>query len=61
MDLPAWREENLAKRQIKNDKKKKMKIFLDQVVWREKGRKRFEKVLDPSKELFLKTSHTIFD
>ena len=34
MDLPAWREENLAKRQIENDKK--MKICLDRVVWREK-------------------------
>ena len=37
MDLRAWREENLAKRQIKNDKK--MKIFLDRVIWREKREK----------------------
>ena len=42
MDLPAWREENLAKRQIKNDKKK-MKICLDRVVWREKKGENFLK------------------
>ena len=43
MDLPAWREENLAKRQIKNDKKKKMKICLDRGVWREKKGENFLK------------------
>ena len=45
MDLRAWREENLAKRQIKSDKK--MKIFLDRVVWREKREKTFWKSLWP--------------
>ena len=39
MDLSAWREENLAKRQIENDKT--MKIFLDRVVWRETREKTF--------------------
>ena len=60
MDLPAWREENLAKRQIKNDKKRR-RFALTESYGERKVRKLFEKVLDPSKKLFLKTSHTIFD
>ena len=45
MDLLAWREENLAKRQIENNKK--MKICLDRVVWREKREKTFWKSVWP--------------
>ena len=39
MDLSAWREENLEKRQIENDKT--MKICLDRVIWRETREKTF--------------------
>ena len=60
MDLPAWREENLAKRQIENDKK--WRFALTESYGERKGRKLFEKVFDPSKKLVLKKiSHTIFD
>ena len=53
MDLLAWREENLAKRQIKNDKKRRRFAFIESYGER-KGRKLFEKVFDPFEKLVLK-------
>ena len=53
MDLLAWREENLAKRQIKNDKKRR-RFALTESYGERKVRKPFEKVFDPFEKLVLK-------
>ena len=53
MDLLAWREENLAKRQIKNDKKRR-RFALTESYGERKVRKLFEKVFDPFEKLVLK-------
>ena len=53
MNLLAWREENLAKRQIKNDKKRR-RFALTESYGERKVRKLFEKVFDPFEKLVLK-------
>ena len=53
MVLLAWREENLAKRQIKNDKKRR-RFALTESYGERKVRKLFEKVFDPFEKLVLK-------
>ena len=53
MDLLAWREENLAKRQINNDKKRR-RFALTESYGERKVRKLFEKVFDPFEKLVLK-------
>ena len=53
MDLPAWREENLAKRPEENDKKLRMSLV--QIEEREKSLKNFWKVrLNKSNSVFKK-------
>ena len=41
MDTPNWREENLAKRQIENDKKLRMSLVQNGEREREKSLKNF--------------------
>ena len=52
MDLPAWREENLAKDRSKMTKK--WRFALIEWYGERKGRKLFEKLFDPSENLVLK-------
>ena len=58
MDLSAWREENLAKRQIENDKK--WRFALTESYGERQGRKLFEKVYDPSEKIVFKKRPTQF-
>ena len=53
MDLPAWREENLAKRLEENDKKIEIEPWPSRME-REKLKNLFEKVFDSTENLFLK-------